>query len=35
MVSVSDSVAPHQLDAVRALMRAFIAWHREGHVQDL
>ncbi|MGM9483310.1 GNAT family N-acetyltransferase [Roseateles sp. NT4] len=24
-----------QLDAVRALMRSFIAWHRERHAQDL
>lgn len=27
--------SPGQLDAVRALMRAFIAWHRQRHVQDL
>ena len=29
--------APHsaeQLDQVRALMRAFVAWHHERHVQD-
>src|SRR5579872_201947 len=29
---------PHsaeQLDQVRALMRAFVAWHRERHVQDI
>jgi putative acetyltransferase len=29
---------PHSaehLDQVRALMRAFVAWHRERHVQDL
>ena len=24
-----------QLDEVRALMRAFVAWHRERHVQDI
>lgn len=24
-----------QLDQVRALMRAFVAWHRERHVQDI
>ena len=30
--------APHsaeQLDQVRALMRAFVAWHRERHVEDI
>jgi GNAT superfamily N-acetyltransferase len=35
MVRVSDAVSGVQLDAVRDLMRAFIAWHRERHVQDL
>ena len=31
-------LTPHStehLDHVRALMRAFVAWHRERHVQDL
>ena len=33
-----DVLAPttrEQLDQVRALMRAFVAWHRERHQQDL
>jgi GNAT superfamily N-acetyltransferase len=34
-VIVSDASAQSQLDPVRALMRAFIAWHRERHTQDL
>jgi putative acetyltransferase len=32
-----DIFTPHtagQLNEVRALMRAFVAWHRERHVQD-
>jgi GNAT superfamily N-acetyltransferase len=32
-----DIFTPHtagQLNQVRALMRAFVAWHRERHVQD-
>jgi len=35
MVTVSEAATPTQLDAVRALIRAFIAWHRERHTQDL
>ena len=35
MVNVADASTPEQLDAVRDLMRSFIAWHRERHVQDL
>jgi len=35
MIEVLVPETPSQLDAVRTLMRAFIAWHRERHVQDL
>jgi len=35
MLTVSQPVSLAELDAVRNLMRAFIAWHRERHVQDL
>ena len=30
-----DATTTEQLDAVRGLMRAFVAWHRERHVDDL
>ena len=35
MVNIADASTPLQLDAVRELMRSFIAWHRERHVQDI
>jgi putative acetyltransferase len=35
MITISDPATPAQLDAVRKLMRAFVAWHRERHVEDL
>ena len=35
MIAVTDATAPPQLDAVRELMRAFMAWHRERHTEDL
>jgi GNAT superfamily N-acetyltransferase len=35
MLAVSQASSRLQLDAVRALIRTFIAWHRERHVQDL
>ncbi len=35
MINIADASTPLQLDAVRELMRSFIAWHRERHVQDL
>lgn len=35
MIVVSHPTSVAELDAVRDLMRAFIAWHRERHVQDL
>jgi ribosomal protein S18 acetylase RimI-like enzyme len=34
MIDITDASTPIQLDAVRELMRSFIAWHRERHVQD-
>ena len=34
-ITVTDATADEQLDAVRALMRSFVAWHRERHVADL
>lgn len=35
MVNVVEPGTPEHLDAIRDLMRAFISWHRERHVQDL
>jgi|SRR5271166_6299391 len=35
LIDVADANTPIQLDAVRELMRSFIGWHRERHVQDL
>ncbi len=35
MIHIAEASTPLQLDAVRELMRSFIAWHRERHVQDL
>jgi GNAT superfamily N-acetyltransferase len=35
MVQVLVPTTPAQLDDVRDLMRAFIAWHRQRHQQDL
>ncbi len=35
MVVVSDAVSGAQLDSVRHLMRSFIAWHRERHIEDV
>lgn len=34
-VEVSVAATASQLDEVRALMRAFVAWHRERHQEDL
>lgn len=34
MTLVGDAATPDQLSAVRALMRSFVAWHRERHVED-
>jgi GNAT superfamily N-acetyltransferase len=35
LINIADASTPLQLDAVRDLMRSFLAWHRERHVQDL
>jgi GNAT superfamily N-acetyltransferase len=35
LVNIADASTPLQWDAVRDLMRSFLAWHRERHVQDL
>jgi hypothetical protein len=35
MPSVLVPTSTEQLDHVRALMRAFVAWHRERHSEDL
>jgi len=35
LVAITDATSSTQLDAVRDLMRAFMAWHRERNTQDL
>jgi putative acetyltransferase len=35
MHSIAPATTESQLDAVRALMRAFVAWHRERHRADI
>ena len=35
MLLVSNPTSEPELNSVRALMRAFVAWHRERHAQDL
>ena len=35
MITVRHPVTTADLDDIRALMRAFVAWHRERHVEDL
>jgi GNAT superfamily N-acetyltransferase len=34
-IRVSEATTPQELDAVRHLIRAFVAWHRARHTQDL
>jgi putative acetyltransferase len=34
-LEVLTPTTPEQLDQVRALMRAFVAWHRQRHLEDL
>jgi GNAT superfamily N-acetyltransferase len=34
-ITVIEARAPQELADVRALMRAFVAWHRERHVDDV
>lgn len=35
MVNIADASTRLELDAVRELIRSFVAWHRERHAQDL
>ena len=35
MLTVVEPTNDQELDDVRALMRAFVAWHRERHVDDI
>ncbi len=35
MVLIHEPAQPAELDDVRSLMRAFLAWHRERHVEDI
>ncbi len=35
MLTIKRPETTTELDDVRALMRAFVAWHRERHVEDL
>jgi GNAT superfamily N-acetyltransferase len=34
-VAIAEATTPAELDAVRDLIRAFVAWHRERHAEDL
>ena len=34
MALIRDAAEPSELDDVRSLMRAFVAWHRERHAAD-
>ena len=34
-VHVAEATTPAQLDDVRGLVRAFVAWHRDRHVEDI
>lgn len=34
-ITVTEATSDEQLDAVRTLMRSFVAWHRERHAADL
>lgn len=35
MISIFQAATNTELNDVRALMRAFVAWHRERHVEDI
>ncbi|MBA3870613.1 MAG: GNAT family N-acetyltransferase [Chloroflexota bacterium] len=35
MLSISEATTNEQLDAVRTLIRTFVAWHRQRHNEDL
>jgi len=35
MIQIVEPARPDELDDVRALMRAFVAWHRARHAEDI
>lgn len=35
MALIVEAARPAELDDVRSLMRAFVAWHRERHAEDI
>jgi GNAT superfamily N-acetyltransferase len=35
MIDIVQATTPEDMDAVRDLMRAFVAWHRQRHTEDL
>ncbi len=35
MIEITEATTGPQLDAVRVLIREFLAWHRERHTEDL
>jgi GNAT superfamily N-acetyltransferase len=35
MIGIAPATSEDQLQAARTLMRAFVAWHRERHLEDL
>jgi len=35
MAGIRQAATDQELDAVRSLMRAFVAWHRQRHVEDM
>ena len=35
MIEISEATTPKQLNAVRDLIRAFVAWHRQRHQEDI
>jgi GNAT superfamily N-acetyltransferase len=35
MALIREAATPSELDDVRSLMRAFVAWHRERHAEDI
>jgi putative acetyltransferase len=34
MTEILNAIFPEQIEQVRALMRAFVDWHRERHIED-
>jgi len=35
MIDIVQATTPQEIDAVRDLMRAFVAWHRQRHSEDI